>query len=363
MTAPFRPARGLSSAHLQSIMASSGMRRLRMGKSMAALREASTTHILTTADGVRLAGLYTPRPASGGEPKALVILFHGWEGSAESTYLVETAFALWQAGYAVFRLNFRDHGDTHHLNPGIFHSCRLDEVVAACQEIQILSPVRPLLLAGYSLGGNFALRVALRAPEAAINLSQVVAVSPLINPVNGLRAIEQAPWFYEYYFMRKWRKSLRRKQALFPEHDIDDDLLNGDMYEVTDRLVSRYTEYDGAPPYLDGYSIAGRRLANLQINATLLTAEDDPVIPVEDFDHLSLPDCAQIIRYPHGGHCGFIHSWRLKSWAVEFLVQHFDRVTQSAANSANPDSLPMATSPAPPQSDTTSPSQEPSPYE
>ncbi len=337
---PFKPATGLSNAHLQSIMASSGMRRLRMGKPLQALRKASERHILETASGVRLAGLFTPQPEGGAKPKGLIVLFHGWEGSAESTYLVETAFALWHAGYAVFRLNFRDHGDTHHLNSGIFHSCRIDEVVEAVQEIQRLSPIRPLLLAGYSLGGNFALRVALRAPEAGIELFHVAAVSPLISPASGLRAIQKAPWFYEYYFMRKWRKSLRRKQALFPEHDIDDDMLNGDMYEVTDRLVSRYTEFDGAPPYLEGYSIAEDRLATLQVPCTLLTAEDDPVIPVADFDHLKLPPCADIIRYPHGGHCGFIHSWRLKSWAVEFLVQHFDRVTGNQA--AHPDRNPEA---------------------
>ncbi|MEM7705590.1 MAG: alpha/beta fold hydrolase [Pseudomonadota bacterium] len=329
MTTHFKPAPGLANPHLQSIMASSALRRFRMSRPMRTLREISEPHILTTASGVRLAGLHTP--ASVDRPRGLVMLFHGWEGSAESTYLVETAFSLWRAGYSVFRLNFRDHGDTHHLNPGIFHSCRIDEVVEACQEIQQLSPVRPLLLAGYSLGGNFALRVALRAPDAGIDLSHVVAVSPLISPANGLRAIEQAPWFYNHYFMRKWRRSLRRKQSLFPHHGIDDDLLSGDMYELTDRLVSRYTDYEGAPPYFEGYSIAGTRLARLQVPATLLTAEDDPVIPVEDFDHLSLPSHTDIMRYPHGGHCGFIHSWRLESWAVKFLVQRFNNVIGDSA--------------------------------
>ena len=36
------------------------------------------------------------------------------------------------------RLNLRDHGDSHHLNPGIFHSCRIAEVVGAVQRLQAL---------------------------------------------------------------------------------------------------------------------------------------------------------------------------------------------------------------------------------
>ena len=146
MTTHFMPAPWLANPHLQSIMASSALRRFRMSRPMRTLREISEPHILPTASGVRLAGLHTP--ASVDRPRGLVMLFHGWEGSAESTYLVETAFSLWRAGYSVFRLNFRDHVDTHHLNPGSFHSCRIDEVVEACQEIQRLSPVRPLLQAG-----------------------------------------------------------------------------------------------------------------------------------------------------------------------------------------------------------------------
>ena len=66
---------------------------------------------------------------------------------------------LFAAGFDVFRLNFRDHGDTHHLNPGLFHSCRLEEVVHALADLQDRLQARRWCLAGFSLGGNFSLRV------------------------------------------------------------------------------------------------------------------------------------------------------------------------------------------------------------
>ena len=39
-------------------------------------------------------------------------------------------------GFDVVRLNLRDHGETHHLNRDLFHSCRLPEVVGAVRALQ-----------------------------------------------------------------------------------------------------------------------------------------------------------------------------------------------------------------------------------
>ncbi len=58
--------------------------------------------------------------------------------------------------------------------------------------------------------------------------------------------------------------------------------------------------------YLDGYSVAGRTLEGMQIPATILTARDDPVIPVTAFEKLELPDNVELDIATYGGHCGFI---------------------------------------------------------
>ena len=104
------------------------------------------------------------------------------------------------------------------MNPGIFHSCRLDEVVHAVKEVKLRLGCDDWMLVGYSLGGNFALRVALRAPQAGLSLKRVVAVSPVISPANTLVAMESGPGGkYEEYYVRKWAKSLRLKQHHFPD--------------------------------------------------------------------------------------------------------------------------------------------------
>ena len=93
-------------------------------------------------------------------------MLHGWEGSVDSSYMRMTAARLLEAGFDVVRLNFRDHGQTHHLNEGLFHSNLLDEVVHAAGDVAQRFPAQRMVVAGYSLGGNFALRLALRAPAA-----------------------------------------------------------------------------------------------------------------------------------------------------------------------------------------------------
>ena len=136
------------------------------------------------------------------------------KGSADSNYVLANASRLWAEGFDVLRFNFRDHGDTHHLNPGMFHSCRLDEVVLALKDWQTrLENSGQWNLCGYSLGGNFALRVALKAPgRAGLNIGHVIGVCPVINPANAMRAMDESGWIYQHYFERKWSRSHPQKE-------------------------------------------------------------------------------------------------------------------------------------------------------
>lgn len=325
----FQPPLWLRNTHVQSILTSSGLRRWAFRHRHAALEDAASEHIVDCGGGVRLQGFYT-RQHVNDKAHALVVLLHGWEGCAQSSYVLHTSSRLLDEGCDVFRLNFRDHGQTHHLNPGLFHSCRIDEVVGAVKKVSELFPQRPLIIGGFSLGGNFALRVALRARAAGIPLAWVFAVCPVISPRAGLRSIEDAPWFYEWYFMQKWRGSLRLKQQLFPENEFFSATeLRGNMRELTRSMVQRHTDYGTLENYLDGYSIAGEILAKLDIPATILTAEDDPVIPIADFRELKLAPTTQLRIVAHGGHCGFITGISLHSWAEDFIVAQMNAVLES----------------------------------
>src|SRR5690606_32028055 len=159
---------------------------------------------------------------------------------------------LFDAGYEVLRLNFRDHGGTHALNEELFHSCRIDEVVGAVKAAVAARPRVPAYLVGYSLGGNFALRVAARAKAAAIPLERVVAICPVLNPVSTMHALEQGLWIYREYFLRRWRRSLLAKAAAFPELYRFGDLRRfRTLTATTEYFVKTYTDFGSLEAYLN----------------------------------------------------------------------------------------------------------------
>jgi predicted alpha/beta-fold hydrolase len=317
----FNPPRLLRNPHVQSVLASSGIRRMLALRRGGEVEARAVEHILDCGEGVRLQGFHTLQRALA-EARGLVVLLHGWEGSARSNYALATGTRLLREGFDVFRLNFRDHGATHHLNREIFHSCRIDEVVNAVHEIAARFRPRALAVAGFSLGGNFALRVALRAPAAAIPLAYALAVCPVISPASGLFGLENAPRFYQRYFLYKWTRSLRAKQALFPDTELfSREELDDDLRGLTRSLVLRHTSFGSLENYLDGYSIEGDRLAALRVPATILTSADDPVIPIADFLELKLPPNVELDIAPHGGHCAFIQDFSLGSFAEDYIAE------------------------------------------
>jgi predicted alpha/beta-fold hydrolase len=326
--ADYRPPRWLHSPHVQSVLGSSPLRRRRGARAMAAIGAKTTPHLVDGGDGVRLQGLHSVPPD--GRARGLALLLHGWEGSVESSYMQLTAAQLLQRGFEVFRLNFRDHGDTHHLNEDVFHSNRIGEVVHAACDVARRFTRRaegelPMVVAGYSLGGNFALRLALRAPAAGLRLAHVAAVCPPLDPARTMDTLESGFPLYYWYFHRKWRGSLRRKRALFPQkHRFDDRTLALDMRALTRWLVEQYTDFGTLEGYFDGYAIAGDRLASLQVPASVLTSTDDPVIDVADFARLQLAPTTTLEVARHGGHCGFIENARCDGFAERWVAQRLD---------------------------------------
>jgi uncharacterized protein len=321
----FRPAWPLTSGHIQTMLSSSGVRRMLLPRRAYQVLEGAEEVMVDGGDGVRLTGAYTAQKTHP-TARGLAVLFHGWEGSVDSTYVLQTGSRLLEEGWDIFRLNFRDHGESHALNEALFHSCRIDEVVHALGDIAQRWPSPRMALAGFSLGGNFALRAALQAPGKNIPLGYALAVCPIIDPSEGLFSLEEsAPWFYQAYFMNKWRHSLRAKQAAFPHREYFElQELKQNLRGLTEAMVLRHTDFDSLQAYLDGYSVAGRALTAMQIPATILTARDDPVIPVDAFEKLELPPNVELDIADYGGHCGFIGGWNMTSYCDEYIATRFN---------------------------------------
>ena len=319
---PFDPPRLLRSRHVQSVFGSIGVRRRRVRRAAQPLLRASADEVLECGEGVRLLSQHTA-PKSNTERRIAVII-HGWEGSSDSTYVLSIATRLWQQGYRIIRLNLRDHGDSHHLNRDIFHSCRIDEVVGAVANIRQRYPDDPIYLCGYSLGGNFSLRVASSSRAPALKIAGVAAICPVMKPVETMAALDGGWFVYRRYFIRRWRNSLLRKQAAFPAtYDFSRLERFNTLTAMTDYFVTHYTEYPDLNAYLNGYALTDDRLEHLNAPARVLLAYDDPIIPVAAHSQLFASHYLQMTHSQYGGHCGFLGDMGPHSYADDFIERAF----------------------------------------
>lgn len=329
----FRPNPLLAPQIVQTILATKRPVRGRFARHDHAMHRASVQHLLDCgiADGdpVRLTGMYARQPESR-PSRGLVVLIHGWEGSHDSAYLYSMASKVFDAGWNVFRLNLRDHAGTHALNPRMFHSARIDEVLHAVRAAQAIdgSVGGRLAVIGFSLGGNFSLRVGLLGPAAGVTPALSVGISPSIDPGATLRAIDDGPKVFKRYFLDKWRKTLAAKAEAWPgRHDFTALSSIDSFVEITRRFVTEHTEFDRLEDYLGSYTLTPPMLMGSPSPLAILTAQDDTVIPIADFDGLGARGSVIAFDAPkRGGHCGFIENLQLESWAEKRVVELLSRL-------------------------------------
>ena len=190
----FQPALGLSNPNLQTIVSSVGRKIIKPAWLQDFTRRSQRRDI--RVQGQHLTAQYD---YAHNEDAVLVMIIHGWLGSADSSYVLSTAHKLQTAGFHVARLTLRDHGGTADLNEGLFHSAMTEEVVAAAEFIMNDFDCNTAGLVGFSMGGNFALRLAAQLPQL-----HALAICPAISPQHTVEQIGSSI-IYERYFLGKWR--------------------------------------------------------------------------------------------------------------------------------------------------------------
>jgi predicted alpha/beta-fold hydrolase len=263
----------------------------------------------------------------------LLVVCHGLEGSSRASYVRGLLALARRAGMAGLALNFRSCSGEPNRLPRIYHSGETTDLAHVVARAAAERPGRPVLLAGFSLGGNVVVKYLGEQGEGAP--AELVGAAVISVPFDLTRcaAALDAPGFWNWVYRERFLASLRAKALgvarRFP----------GRLDPAAVRGIRSFAAFDGAVTApLHGFASAqeywersssGPFVAAVRRPLLAISALDDPLVPAG-----SLPlEAARRNRFvtlltpPRGGHVGFVSGGPLRPayWAearaVAFLAE------------------------------------------
>lgn len=239
-----------------------------------------------------------------------LLLLHGLEGSSLAHYMCGISEKAWTAGWNVVRLNQRNCGNTEHLSRGLYHSGLTHDPLFVLRELIEADGIREVAIAGYSLGGNLTLKLAGELGETPPpELKAVCAVSPTMDLAVCVRALERRHnAAYQWNFVRNLKARMRRKSAAFPGAFALEPLRRiWTVRQFDEAYTAPHHGFRDASDYYHRAS-AIRVVDRIRVPALILTAQDDPFVPVPPFLEPAVTGnpWVTVAVLPNGGHCAFV---------------------------------------------------------
>ena len=260
-----------------------------------------------------------------------LLALHGLEGSSTAHYMRGLADKAYARGFNVILLNQRNCGGTEGLSEGLYHSGLTADAAHVIDEIA-REGIDRIMVAGYSLGGNLALKLAGDYGDSPPpSLKGVCAVSPVMELVECVKALERKQnVVYQWNFVRGLKARMRRKHAAYPGRFPIDRLAGVRTVRQFDEcFTAPHFGFNGASDYYHRAS-AMRVIDRIGVPALIITAEDDPFVPIGPFrdPRLAANPHITLIVTKHGGHCGFVSNRTATDdgyWAETQIVDFVER--------------------------------------
>jgi uncharacterized protein len=264
-----------------------------------------------------------------------LLLLHGLEGTARSHYAQGTLAEARRRGWGADLLVFRSCGGELNRARRFYHSGETTDVAMVADRLAAEHPESPLLLAGYSLGGNVLLKyLGEGGRELPPQLRAAAAVSVPYDLERGSRHIARGfSRVYERHFLRSLQGKALGKLAAYPDL-VPAERVAGlrTLWDFDDVVTAPVHGFAGASDYYTRSSSI-HFLAAIRTPTLLLSARDDPFLPVAVLDEVRAiaerNPALEVEFIDRGGHVGFISGrapWRpfyYAEWRVaEFLAAH-----------------------------------------
>ncbi|HET7824226.1 MAG TPA: alpha/beta fold hydrolase [Anaeromyxobacter sp.] len=263
---------------------------------------------------------------------AVLVVCHGLEGSSRAPYVRGLVALALSAGLPALAMNFRGCSGTPNRLPRFYHSGETGDLALVVERLAAERPGRPIVLAGFSLGGNVVAKfLGERGDALPPEVRGGAVISAPFDLERSARAID-GPGFWNRVYRTRFLRSLRRKAAekavRYPR-----------AFDAPRAAAARtFAEFDAAVTApLHGFataedywrrSSAGRWLSGVRRPLLAVASLDDPIVPAETIpvDEARENPRVTLEAVTAGGHVAFVSGWPFwpSFWAerraVEFLA-------------------------------------------
>ncbi len=250
--------------------------------------------------------------ASPGASAPRLLVLHGLEGTIRSHYLRGVMARARDLGWAVDALIFRGCNGEVNRARRMYHSGETADLDFVVRRLIADHPAQPLVLAGFSLGGNVLLKwLGEQDGNVPSQVRAAAAVSVPFDLERGSRRLEDGfSRVYAWHFLRSLRRKALAKLDRFPGL-FDQDALerSATLFDFDDCVTAPVHGFAGAHDYYQRSSSL-QFLARVETPTLLLSAYDDPFLPPEVLDDalvVSRNNANIVIEFwRNGGHVGFV---------------------------------------------------------
>jgi len=323
---PYAPSRWLRGAHAMTVFAS-------VARVLPRPRARRERWELPDGDFLDVDRYVPARPpgAPRRDPPVLVVC-HGLEGSSRAPYVRGLVAVGLARGLAALALNFRSCSGEANRLPRFYHSGETGDLAHVVERLAAERPGRPILIAGFSLGGNVVVKyVGERGDALPPEVRAAAGISVPFDLEASARAID-GPGFWNAVYRERFMRQLRRKAAekarRFP----------GAFDARAAARARTFAEFDGAVtapvhgfPSAETYwrtCSSGRFIAGVRRPLLALSAIDDPIVPAASIpvEGARANPKVTLETTDAGGHVAFVAgspfwpSFWAERRAVEFLA-------------------------------------------
>ncbi len=266
----------------------------------------SVQKLVLLPDGDKIS-LEITTPVSWKPTDMTVFFVHGLCGSHKSPYLVRMTRRLEELGIRVIRCNMRGCGSGKGLAKHPYHCGRSEDVFECLKVVKIDQPESPIVLVGFSMGGNIVLKLTGELGESIHPfVERVIAVSPPVELKSSIERLgNPSNMIYEKYFYRLLRADVYYRQKKFkdlPKVHLPRGLK---IYEFDQLYTAPINGFSSAMDYYNKCS-SSHVIEEIAIPCKILFAEDDPIIAPNSLDQHQLSSNIRIFKTKKGGHMGYL---------------------------------------------------------